>query len=364
MQEKSAIGTRQTSVHLNGEVTAVDFGHDYKYYAVRNDGTASIYVSTENSECTVGANGVVCVPAGGGYTHYNGYGGSKKIYLSGNGAVTVIAQDDASCPFKSAPVSGGGEGGDADTVNGHTVEADVPADAVFTDTTYDAATLTEDGLMSAADKTKLNGIEEGANKTIVDTAINGLSTNPVSNKAVEAALRGKAANSHLHDTRYYTRTVMDAKLDEKAGKDVATQSADGLMSAEDKVKLDNVTASGGLSVELIATSSSLSSNGTLLMGYTKDLECYDAIYVNFQYGTSALVSCFILVSDLSKKISFTTNNNVSTVAPNTHDLSYFHFYGNGSSANGVRQIGIKNNGSSTAFVNVRAYGITGISGLT
>lgn len=31
-------------------------------------------------------------------------------------------------------------GGDADTVNGHTVESDVPANAVFTDTTYDAAT--------------------------------------------------------------------------------------------------------------------------------------------------------------------------------------------------------------------------------
>lgn len=108
MQEKSAIGTRQTSVHLNGDVTAVDFGHDYKYYAVRNDGTASIYVSTENPDCTVGANGVVCVPAGGGYTHYNGYGGSHKIYLSGNGAVTVIAQDDGSCPFKSAPDANGG----------------------------------------------------------------------------------------------------------------------------------------------------------------------------------------------------------------------------------------------------------------
>lgn len=231
MQEKSAIGTRQTSVHLNGEVTAVDFGHDYKYYAVRNDGTASIYVSTENSECTVGANGVVCVPAGGGYTHYNGYGGSKKIYLSGNGAVTVIAQDDASCPFKSAPVSGGGEGGDADTVNGHTVDADVPADAKFTDTTYDAATQTEDGLMSAEDKTKLDGIEEGANKTVVDTALSGTSTNPVQNKVINAALNGKAANSHTHDSRYYTEAEIDAMLDEKAGKDAmtgATSSADGM----------------------------------------------------------------------------------------------------------------------------------------
>ena len=47
-------------------------------------------------------------------------------------------------------------GGNADTVNGHTVNADVPADAVFTDTTYEPATSSTDGLMSAADKNKLD----------------------------------------------------------------------------------------------------------------------------------------------------------------------------------------------------------------
>lgn len=54
-------------------------------------------------------------------------------------------------------------GGNADTVNGHTVNADVPENALFTDTVYENATQSSDGLQSAADKTKLDGVEEGAN---------------------------------------------------------------------------------------------------------------------------------------------------------------------------------------------------------
>ena len=44
------------------------------------------------------------------------------------------------------------------------------------------------GLMSAKDKKKLNGIEDGANKTIVDEMLSDGSTNPVQNKAITAAL--------------------------------------------------------------------------------------------------------------------------------------------------------------------------------
>ena len=40
--------------------------------------------------------------------------------------------------------------------------------------------------MTAEDKIKLNGIEEGANKTIVDASLDTTSTNPVENKAVHA----------------------------------------------------------------------------------------------------------------------------------------------------------------------------------
>lgn len=77
---------------------------------------------------------------------------------------------------------------------------------------------TRDGLMSASDYTKLRNIESGATKTIVDATLDATSTNPVQNKAVKAALEGKA------------------------GTEVATASANGLMSAADKTKLDGVEA--------------------------------------------------------------------------------------------------------------------------
>lgn len=41
-------------------------------------------------------------------------------------------------------------------------------------------------------KTKLDGIEAGANKTIIDTSLNSTSTNPVQNKAIYTALNSKA----------------------------------------------------------------------------------------------------------------------------------------------------------------------------
>lgn len=53
-----------------------------------------------------------------------------------------------------------------------------------TDTTYSEATTSTSGLMSASDKTKLNGIETEANKTIVDNAFNSSSTNPLQNKVI------------------------------------------------------------------------------------------------------------------------------------------------------------------------------------
>lgn len=45
----------------------------------------------------------------------------------------------------------------------YSLSKSVPSDAKFTDTTYSAATTSNAGLMSASDKTKLNGIAENAN---------------------------------------------------------------------------------------------------------------------------------------------------------------------------------------------------------
>ena len=82
----------------------------------------------------------------------------------------------------------------------------------------DIATAEADGLMSKTDKTKLDGIEAEANKTIVDATLDASSTNPVQNKAVKAALDSKASAAE------------------------ATTGAAGLMSAADKAKLDGIDA--------------------------------------------------------------------------------------------------------------------------
>lgn len=68
-----------------------------------------------------------------------------------------------------------------------------------TNTTYNAATASAAGLMSAADKSKLDGIASGANKITVDSALSATSTNPVQNKVINSALSGKAASSHTHN---------------------------------------------------------------------------------------------------------------------------------------------------------------------
>ena len=84
-------------------------------------------------------------------------------------------------------------------------------------TTYKEATTSTAGLMSSADKTKLDGIATGANKTTVDTALSTSSTNPVRNSVVTNALNKKASTSHSHSA--------------------ATTSAAGFMSASDKTLL-------------------------------------------------------------------------------------------------------------------------------
>ena len=89
-----------------------------------------------------------------------------------------------------------------------------------TNTTYANASSSSAGLMSAADKAKLDGIASGANKTTVDSTLSGSSTNPVQNKVINSALAGKAASSHSHSA--------------------ASANAAGFMSTSDKTKLDGI----------------------------------------------------------------------------------------------------------------------------
>ena len=76
------------------------------------------------------------------------------------------------------------------TISGNTISAK--------DTTYGNASASAAGLMSAADKKKLDGIAAGATNVAVDSALSATSTNPVQNKAVKAALDSKSASGHTH----------------------------------------------------------------------------------------------------------------------------------------------------------------------
>lgn len=61
-----------------------------------------------------------------------------------------------------------------------------------TDISISAASSNKAGVMTVANFNKLQGIAEGANRTIVDSALSESSTNPVQNKVINAALNGKA----------------------------------------------------------------------------------------------------------------------------------------------------------------------------
>ena len=83
-------------------------------------------------------------------------------------------------------------------------------------TTYSAATASANGLMTAAMVTKLNGIEEGANKTVVDSSFVANSTNPVESRVIQLMLDQKAAKatslSGYGITDAYTKTQTDSAI--------------------------------------------------------------------------------------------------------------------------------------------------------
>ena len=122
-------------------------------------------------------------------------------------------------------------------------------------TTYSTATQSSDGLMSASDKKKLEGIAEGANKITVDSSLSSTSTNPVQNKVIKGALDGKAASSHTHPIDKISG-LQDALDGKQAKGDYYT--INGVQARDDEfVRGDG---NGGLVASGYTTSSFASSN--------------------------------------------------------------------------------------------------------
>lgn len=128
------------------------------------------------------------------------------------------------------------------TIGGIIVGTNLTVDATgklsAIDTTYEDATTTTHGLMSATDKSKLDGIAEGANKTIVDSSLNATSTNPVENKAVHAEFNSVRtaladASSGLQSQIDNHTTLIGNKVDKVEGKGLSTND----YTTEEKNKL-------------------------------------------------------------------------------------------------------------------------------
>lgn len=83
-------------------------------------------------------------------------------------------------------------------------------------TVYGNATASAAGLMSAADKAKLDGVAAGSNRVTIDAELSTTSTNPVQNKVIKSALDSKSNTGHTHDDRYYTESEINTKLNAKA----------------------------------------------------------------------------------------------------------------------------------------------------
>ena len=113
---------------------------------------------------------------------------------------------------------------------------------------HSQATSLAAGFMSATDKSKLDGISNSANYTVVDSGLSSSSSNPLQNKAIYSALAGKANTTHSH-TEYAASGHSHSQ---------ATSSAAGFMSANDKSKLDGISSSANCTVVDSGLSSSSS----------------------------------------------------------------------------------------------------------
>ncbi len=84
------------------------------------------------------------------------------------------------------------------------------------------ATTSAAGLMPATDKAKLDGIEAGANKTVVDSALSASSTNPVQNKVIKKYVDDHASD----DAVLYTAQTLTFEQKQQARKNIGALSSE------------------------------------------------------------------------------------------------------------------------------------------
>ena len=106
------------------------------------------------------------------------------------------------------------------------------------DTTYADATISASGLMSATDKTKLDGMDDA----IADAVASETSLRESVDEELQANIDGKANLEHTHEIADVTdlQVALNGKADSIHTHTDATTDVSGFMSSADKAKLDGI----------------------------------------------------------------------------------------------------------------------------
>lgn len=165
-------------------------------------------------------------------------------------------------------------GGNADTVGGHTVGVNVPSNAKFTDTTYSKLSEFTDDVGYVKDIDARLSDARPANGGTADKVSHALTISYEKDGAVSyQSFDGSA----------------DTELNISVITDIASPSQKGLMSAKDKFKLDGIQAGATRSKEPL-TINLRQKESTLSMEYTGEFEKSITIH-DWETGTTAGTVC-------------------------------------------------------------------------
>ena len=221
-------GASTSAAGTHGLVPAPAAGAATRY--LRSDGTWQTPPNTTYADMTgastsaAGVHGLVPAPAAGKQGQY--LRGDGTWATPTNTTYSAMTGATADAAGKAGLVPAPGAGKQASFLRGDGTWV------VPTNTTYSNATTSTAGLMSAADKAKLDGVAAGANKYTLPTASTTLGGVKTTSSVSSAS--GYTACPIISGVVYYkdTNTTYSA----------ATTSAAGLMSAADKSKLDGFGA--------------------------------------------------------------------------------------------------------------------------
>ena len=204
--------------------------------------------------------------------------------------------------------------------------------------THSAATTSANGFMSSTDKSKLDGIANGATKIVVDSALNSSSTNPVQNKIVTNALSNinptSIAAGYTNKSFYLnTHPENSGVLIPFINNDIAFLLKRG---GSAKIYYDNIEQSVDISSVFDGPPSywylDITNVKTIVVELTlhKIFAWTNTVYVDF--GSTSWRASSIIIDVMNTNNNETEWTNKSTITNNTigeHKITFSHNEGTG-----------------------------------